>query len=1138
MAQAADGSIIIDTSVDDSGLKKGMATLGSKADAAIKGVTVGIAALGGALVATGIAAVKVGSDIEASLAKASTLFGDVAVDTDGLTDKVIDLSSETGIAASQIGESLYNALSAGIPVTEDMGDAMEYMEKNAKLAKAGFTDIDTAVTATAKVLNAYKMDVSETDKVHKILMQTQNKGITTVGELGAVLAQVTPTAAAMSVSFEQVGAALATMTAQGTPTAQATTQLNSLFAELGKLGTTAQKGLEAATKGTKYADMGFQEMMKSGVPLNEVLELMDQYAISSGKSMLDMFSSLEAGKSALSLSGDNVVLFTNNLEAMGTSSDLVGDAYEKVMNTLQENSKRAITSAENLGASFYRSIQGEANNAVKTLADTLASGELKTSFGELGVASGKMLTQMSELAKTAIPAAVKGFTFLAENLREIVAVAAAAYIGFKSFSILKTGTQLVQSCSAAWGAASLQLQLFTAANGAAAICQAASTGIFTLAEVAVGLLTGKISLATAAQWAWNAAMTANPIGILVAALGALTLGVGVYIAATRDTIDPMQEMIDKSEDLRESCDSVNDGIRSGIKERAKACKSMEAEAGGAKILADKLFELNAKEELSNGTKSTMLGLVNELNKQIPDLGLEIDNETGRLNNQTAEVYKLIDANLEMMKVKAAQEDLTRIARDQYEADKALNDIRSQSKIITDELAAAETNMTNTYTLSNLSCTRATIDTLEMQAATAGLRDELVLLEAKETEALASVDALGDEFQTTEEYINSATASIDESSAALENMATSAENTTTIVGNSMQVTIEATNLSKEAVAALEERFKGYETTAMNVFSKVQESSALSMQEMVANLEENQRALDDWATNLQLAAERGVDQGLLQTIRDAGPEMAGTLRNIVASSDLEISHLNEVFRNGAAVAVTAFNGELNSQTVSPTAKDAVDGVTTEFNRLPPELEKTTTDATGKVQSAISSGTPAAVTSVTKLKSEMLAAVSGMPNEFYTVGQQVVQGLWNGMNSLRGWIRGQVSDFADGLVQAARSSLDIHSPSRKAADAIGKPFAQGIGVGLENELPKLEGRLNVDLDAMISRMRATVLSEQAQSSAGFAAKSGGAIYNDSHDSGIDVNVTYYGTASSEYDVNRMARELCRKTEMEMRSRGMVLA
>ena len=168
-----------------------------------------------------------------------------------------------------------------------------------RLAKAGFTDVDTAVTTTAKILNAYKMDVSETEKIHKILMQTQNKGIVTVGELGSVLAQVTPTAAAFGVSFDQVGAAIANMTAQGTPAAQATTQLNSLFAELGKNGTTAANSLAAATEGTEYAGKSFQQLAAEGVPLNKILDLIGDYAEQSGLSMLDMFSSIEAGKAAL-----------------------------------------------------------------------------------------------------------------------------------------------------------------------------------------------------------------------------------------------------------------------------------------------------------------------------------------------------------------------------------------------------------------------------------------------------------------------------------------------------------------------------------------------------------------------------------------------------------------------------------------------------------------------------------------------------------------------------------------------------------------------------------------------------------------------------------------------------------------------
>ena len=104
-----------------------------------------------------------------------------------------------------MAEAAYSAESASVPM-EDLGATLE---ASTKLATAGFTDVDTALSATVKTMNAYGVTGEEAmNKVQKVLLQTQNKGITTVGELGASLAQVTPIAAATGVSFENVGAAL------------------------------------------------------------------------------------------------------------------------------------------------------------------------------------------------------------------------------------------------------------------------------------------------------------------------------------------------------------------------------------------------------------------------------------------------------------------------------------------------------------------------------------------------------------------------------------------------------------------------------------------------------------------------------------------------------------------------------------------------------------------------------------------------------------------------------------------------------------------------------------------------------------------------------------------------------------------
>lgn len=426
----ADGKVIYEVRADDSNLDADLDKANSKAEAG-SGKLAGAAktaglAIGAAFVAAGAAAVKFGSEFEQGLANASTLIDTSVTDMDGLQEKILDLSDSSGIAASELTNSLYSALSAGVPATEDMGEAMAFLESATRLAKAGFTDVDTAVATTAKVLNAYNMDVSETDKVHKVLMQTQNKGITTVGELGSVLANVTPTASAMGVSFDQVGASLATMTAAGTPAATATTQLNNLIAELGKNGTIAANNLAAAVEGTEYAGMGFTELMDAGLPLNEVLDLMGTYAEENGLSMIDMFSSLEAGKAALSLAGENSAAFTENLAAMGTEVDVVGEAYDKVTSTSGEQFNRLLNELKNVAIDLFNQMLPIINEALpvfKELLDLLIppiTEMVSALMPVLVELFNQVLPPLMELVNILLPPLIELFTSLLTPLTELL----------------------------------------------------------------------------------------------------------------------------------------------------------------------------------------------------------------------------------------------------------------------------------------------------------------------------------------------------------------------------------------------------------------------------------------------------------------------------------------------------------------------------------------------------------------------------------------------------------------------------------------------------------------------------------------------------------------------------------------------
>lgn len=367
-------------------------------DAAI-GAGKKMSVLSGAIAGAATASGKLASDFNDSMAKASTLVDTAVYDMDDLKDKILEVSNRTGVAAEQLGESMYNALSASIPMGEQGADMMAFLESNTRLARVGFTDIDTAVTATAKTLNAYGFEVSETDRIHKILLQTQNLGIATVGELGEHLAKVNPTAAAMRVSFEQVGAALAVMTAQGTPAAQATTNLSALITELGKEGTKSSDILRDKT------GKSFKQLMDEGYNLSEVLSIMQSDLGNSTKAvitlmaevdeatgqtktfeqacselgtsvddaeaeLIDMFGSVQAGKTALALGGENAGKFTETLAAMSSESDVVGESFEK-LETDSFNMGVALNKLKNIGITLGTSLLEMLQPAIDKVTDTV-----------------------------------------------------------------------------------------------------------------------------------------------------------------------------------------------------------------------------------------------------------------------------------------------------------------------------------------------------------------------------------------------------------------------------------------------------------------------------------------------------------------------------------------------------------------------------------------------------------------------------------------------------------------------------------------------------------------------------------------------------------------------------------------------
>lgn len=84
------------------------------------------------------------------------------------------------------------------------------------------------------------------------------------------------------------------------------------------------------------------------------------------------------------------------------------------------------------------------------------------------------------------------------------------------------------------------------------------------------------------------------------------------------------------------------------------------------------------------------------------------------------------------------------------------------------------------------------------------------------------------------------------------------------------------------------------------------------------------------------------------------------------------------------------------------------------------------------------------------------AGLPDDLKSIGTNIVQGLWNGIQGKAAWIKSKVSSFVGGIVSSVKGVLGIHSPSRVFQDEVGKYMAQGIGVGFEREMDGVAARM----------------------------------------------------------------------------------
>ncbi len=232
-------------------------------------------------------------------------------------------------------------------------------------------------------------------------------------------------------------------------------------------------------------------------------------------------------------------------------------------------------------------------------------------------------------------------TLLLKNLKLILSAVSgitAAVIAFKTANRL---ISVIQS----WQTAALQVNLFAKSQGTAALQTAATTGQLTLQEVVYGVLSGKISIATARTAAFNAVLNMNPAGAIVAVIGILATAITGFSLSAQNAASETSELAEKANKLTDSVQNMNDSIDDSISKN-------ESEMSMLKSKADRYDELRKAVNLTADEEAELKGLALDLQNVLGDNVSAINSLTGEYNDLTTAVDNYIKKQSTMVKLSA------------------------------------------------------------------------------------------------------------------------------------------------------------------------------------------------------------------------------------------------------------------------------------------------------------------------------------------------------------------------------------------------------------------------------------------------------------------------------------------------------
>ena len=258
----------------------------------------------------------------------------------------------------------------------------------------------------------------------------------------------------------------------------------------------------------------------------------------------------QAANSAPKMIDAATSMITSFLDGIGNNTNRIAEAAVKIGESLINGIAQIIPRVAEVGieiiSALISNILGSdvgrsVSELGKTIIDsfkTIASA-VSGALNSLKPVFSTFISTVSKIAKTVIPPLTKVVEACIKAIKPLTPLLTAAAGGFAALKIVQTATSWVKS--------------FTTSEILLAAKTTITNGLIWAKIAATEVLTGKITLAQAAQQLWNVAMGQNPIGAVVTAIG-------VFVGALAGLVAALGGGKSETEQLNESFEKVSQGF--------------------------------------------------------------------------------------------------------------------------------------------------------------------------------------------------------------------------------------------------------------------------------------------------------------------------------------------------------------------------------------------------------------------------------------------------------------------------------------------------------------------------------------------------------------------------------------------------